>query len=57
MASLAIFEGEKMSVSLSASLADPKSAKQTNVILIKEMNNQMKQRNGLNPTQYFKGGI
>ena len=36
----AIFEGEKMSVSLSASqsvsLADPQSAKQTNVILMKE---------------------
>jgi hypothetical protein len=30
----AIFEGEK----LSASLADPQSAKQTNVILMKERN-------------------
>ena len=39
-----IFEGEKLSVSLSASqsvsLADPQSAKQTNVILMKERNGQ-----------------
>ena len=38
----AIFEGEKLSVSLSASLsvslAHPQSAKQTNVILMKERN-------------------
>ena len=38
----AIFEGEKLSVSLSASLsvslADPQSAKQTNAILMKERN-------------------
>jgi hypothetical protein len=36
----AIFEGEKLSASLSASLADPQSAKQTNVILMKERNGQ-----------------
>ena len=40
----AIFNGEKLSVSL----ADPQSAKQTNVIL-------MKQRNG-QPNARFKGG-
>ena len=47
----AIFEGEKMSVSLSASqsasLDDPQSARQTNVILMKE-------RNGP-PNPIFKG--
>ena len=36
----AIFEGEKLSVSLSVSLADPQSASQTNVILLKERNGQ-----------------
>ena len=36
----AIFQGEKLSASLSVSLADPQSAKQTNVILIKEINGQ-----------------
>ena len=40
----AIFEGEKLSASLSAShnvsLADPQSAKQTNAILMKEKNEQ-----------------
>ena len=36
----AIFEGEKLSVSLSVSLAHPQSAKQTNVILMKEINGQ-----------------
>ena len=40
----AIFEGEKLTVSLSASLsvslADPQSAKQTNVILMIERNGQ-----------------
>ena len=40
----AIFEGEKLSTSLSASrnvsLADPQSAKQTNAILMKEKNEQ-----------------
>ena len=36
----AIFEGEKLSASLSASLADPQSARQTNVILMKERNGQ-----------------
>jgi len=36
----AIFEGEKLSVSPSVSLADPQSAKQTNVILMKERNGQ-----------------
>ena len=36
----AIFEGEKLNVSLSASLADPQSAKQTNEILMKERNGQ-----------------
>ena len=36
----AIFEGEKLSVSLSVSLADPKSAKQTNMILTKKRNGQ-----------------
>ena len=39
---IAILEGEKLSVSLSASLnvslANPQSAKQTNVILMKETN-------------------
>ena len=44
----AIFEGEKLSVSLSASLsvslADPQSAKQTNVILMKERNGQPNER-------------
>ena len=47
--SIAIFEGEKMSVSLSASLsaslADPQSAKQTNVILMKERNGQPNETN------------
>ena len=32
----AIFEGDKLSASLSVSLADAQSAKQTNVILINE---------------------
>ena len=32
----AIFEGEKLSASHNVSLADPQSAKQTNVILMKE---------------------
>ena len=41
----AIFEGEKLSVSLSASLADPQSAKQTNVILMKERNGQPNETN------------
>ena len=36
----AIFEGEKLSVSLIVLLADPQSAKQTNAILIKERNGQ-----------------
>ena len=36
----AIFEGEKLSESLSVSLADPQSAKQTNVIWMKERNEQ-----------------
>ena len=40
MDSHAIFEGEKMSVSQRASLADPQSAKQTNVIFMKERNGQ-----------------
>jgi len=40
----AIFEGEKLSVSLSVSLADPQSAKQTNVILMKERNGQPNER-------------
>ena len=43
----AIFEGEKLSVSLRVSLADPQSAEQTNVILMKE-------RNGL-PNAIFQG--
>ena len=41
----AIFEGEKLSASLSVSLADPQSAKQTNVILMKEMDNQIQNSN------------
>ena len=41
----AIFEGEKLSVTLSASLADPQSAKQTNVILMKERNGQPNETN------------
>ena len=41
----AIFEGEKMSIILSASLADPQSAKQTNVILTKERNGQPNETN------------
>ena len=36
----AIFEGDKLSVSLSVSLADPQSAKETDVILMKERNGQ-----------------
>ena len=36
----AIFEGEKLSGSLSVSLADPQSDKKTNVILMKERNGQ-----------------
>ena len=36
----AIFEGDKLSVPLRVSLADPQSAKQTNVILMKERNGQ-----------------
>ena len=36
----AIFEGKKLSVSLSVSLADPQSASQANVILLKERNGQ-----------------
>ena len=36
----AIFQGGKLSASLSVSLADPQSAKQTNVILINERNVQ-----------------
>ena len=44
----AIFEGEKLSVSLSVSLADPQSAKQTNAILV------MKERNG-RPNAIFEG--
>ena len=32
----AIFEGDKLSVPLSVSLADPQSAKETDVILINE---------------------
>ena len=44
----AIFEEEKLSVSLSASLgvslADPQSDKQTNVILMKERNGQPNER-------------
>ena len=43
----AIFEGEKLSASLSVSLADPQSAKQTNTTLMKE-------RNGL-PNAIFEG--
>jgi hypothetical protein len=43
----AIFEGEKLSASLSVSLADPQSAKQTNVIWMKERNGQ--------PNAIFKG--
>jgi hypothetical protein len=43
----AIFEGEKLSASLSVSLADPRSAKQTNVIWMKERNGQ--------PNAIFKG--
>ena len=35
----AIFEGDKLNVPLSVSLADPQSAKQTNVM--KEMDSQM----------------
>ena len=36
----AIFQGGKLSASQSVSLADPQSAKQTNVILMKERNGQ-----------------
>ena len=43
----AIFEGEKLSASLSVSLADTQSAKQTNVIWMKERNEQ--------PNAIFKG--
>ena len=41
----AIFEGEKIIASLSASLADPQSAKQTSVILMKERNGQPNETN------------
>ena len=44
----AIFKGEKLSASLSESLADPQSAKQTNVIFMKERNGQ--------PNAIFQGG-
>ena len=44
----AIFEGDKLSVSLSVSLADPQSAKQTNVP------NLMTERNG-QPNAIFEG--
>ena len=36
----AIFNGGKLSASQSVSLADPQSAKETNVILMKEINGQ-----------------
>ena len=44
----AIFKGGKLSASLSVPLADPKSAKQRNAILMKERNGQ--------PNAIFEGG-